>query len=250
LIAISPYDQQPRIKIYFEEGSSRCKGDCTICYNAEESVKLALDILHEGYIRPNYKISVTRATFEAQTNKDDANKGSSTVRKPASLSQAQVKVAKNAAKQALAWNEDDDSGVSRTSALKIIVLQGMFQPNEVADPAFADELERDIASECEKFGPIEKITLFSKNPKGIVVIKFGTSFAAQECIRIMNGRFFAGRKIKCFFWDGVTNYSIVPQNIDEEDEEEKIEKARLDEFGDWLDDEQDELPEEFQLRTE
>jgi Holliday junction resolvase RusA-like endonuclease len=41
------------------------------------------------------------------------------------LSQAQVKVAKHAMRQALAWNEDDDMGVSKSTALKIVVLEGM-----------------------------------------------------------------------------------------------------------------------------
>lgn len=262
LISISPYDQQPRIKIYREEEDpTRCKGDCLISYNAEESVKLACDILHEGYIRPKYQITVTRANFEnvPQDNNNNSNTSSGTAsatsgtirsNKP-SLSQAQVKVARNAAKQALAWNEDDDSGINPSKALRIVVLEGLFRPKEfVKIPSLADELERDIAVECEKFGTIEKITLFSKNPRGIVIVKFATSFAAQECIRVMNGRFFDKKKIKSYFWDGVVNYSIVPTSMDQEEEEEKEEKARLEEFGDWLEQEQDELPDEFQLRTE
>jgi hypothetical protein len=36
----------------------------------------------------------------------------------------------------------------------------------------------------------------------------------------------------------------------QEDEEEKQEEHRLDEFGDWLEQNQEELPEEFILRTE
>lgn len=261
MIAISPFDQQPRIKIYCEEDSQRCKGDCLLCYNAEESVKLAVDILHEGYIRPKFQISVTRAAFEKYSTPDAASSASSTSgkpsdgnnsKKPSTLSQAQVKVARNAAKQALAWNEDDDSGLAnKATALRIIVLEGLFKLQEMkSNLSLAEELEKDIASECSKFGEIEKITLFSKNPRGIVVIKFATSFAAQECIRVMNGRYFDQKKIRSYFWDGVTNYSIVPIGLEEEEEEEKLEKARLDTFGDWLDNEQDELPAEFQLRTE
>jgi hypothetical protein len=36
----------------------------------------------------------------------------------------QVKVAKSAIKQALTWNEDDDIGVSKAAALRIVVLEG------------------------------------------------------------------------------------------------------------------------------
>lgn len=249
LIAISPYDQQPRIKIYKESDSDDCKGDCVICYNAEESVQLAVDILNDGYIRPNYKIIVTRASFDSSNN-NHANKeeGPKVKTSTSTLSHAQVKVARSAAKQALAWNEDDDSGISKSSALKIIVLQGMFTPKDFVDPQFEIELEDDIAGECQKFGVIEKLTIFSKNPRGVIVVKFSTAFSAQECIRVMNGRYFGGRQIQCHYWDGVTNYSIVSATAEEEEEIEEL--HRMDEFGDWLDQDQEELPEEFQLRTE
>jgi hypothetical protein len=36
----------------------------------------------------------------------------------------QVKVARTAIKQALTWNEDDDIGVSKAAALRIVVLEG------------------------------------------------------------------------------------------------------------------------------
>ena len=37
---------------------------------------------------------------------------------------------------------------------------------------------------------------------------------------------------------------------DDEDDEDRVESNRLDEFGDWLEHEQEDLPEEFRLRTE
>mmetsp|Transcript_28224 Transcript_28224/g.47464 ORF Transcript_28224/g.47464 Transcript_28224/m.47464 type:complete len:579 (+) Transcript_28224:54-1790(+) len=297
LIAISPYDQQPKIKIYRDKEVSGqfnasdgdgggggndsqppCKGDCSLCYNAPESVELAVTVLSGGYIRPNSQVTVTRAEFSVSTQPgpvqtstagggdpnstatgstgnsggvggSSSSSSRSNGRRPA-LSQAQVKVAKNAMKQALAWNEDDDIGVSRAAALRIIVLEGLFQVSDFNDPNFAVELEQDLASECEKCGTIEKITIFSSNPRGISVVKFATSYAAQECINLMNGRFFGGTKLKCFFWDGVTNYSVTAHSHEQEEEEERQEDNRLEEFGDWLDQEQEELPEEFQLRTE
>ena len=162
-----------------------------------------------------------------------------------------VKVAQAAMRQALAWNEDDDIGVSNKKALKIVVLEGMFVPSDFADESFADELEKDVVNEISaKCGQIEKITLFSKHEKGIIVVKFTTSFSSQECVNLMNGRFFGGRKIKSYFWDGVTNYNISTNYIKGIEEEEKAEAARINDFGDWLEEEQEELPEEFQLRTE
>ena len=211
LIEISPYDQQPKIRIYREsDEASDCKGDCSLCYNSEESMKLAIDILNGGFIRPAFQIQVTRADFSAIAAQGQGSGG----RRPA-LSQAQVKVARTAMKQALAWNEDDDSGVNKAAALRIIVLEGMFSPSdfEQEDDTFERELQEDIATECGKCGVVEKITVFSQNVRGIVVVKFTTTFAAQECIKLMHGRFFGGRKIKCFFWDGVTNYTVTANSL-------------------------------------
>ena len=83
LIEISPYDQQPKIKIYREgDESSECKGDGSLCYNSEESVKLAIEILDGGFLRPAFQIRVTRADF--------SNVVLATNKRP-TLSQAQVR---------------------------------------------------------------------------------------------------------------------------------------------------------------
>ncbi|CAN0249656.1 unnamed protein product, partial [Laminaria digitata] len=57
--------------------------------------------------------------------------------------------------------------------------------------------------------------------------QFGTAYAASECIKAFDGRFFGGRKLSCHFWDGVTNYTV-------KEEDDKEEAQRLDAFGDWL----------------
>ena len=125
----------------------------------------------------------------------------------------------------------------------------MFTPLDfINDPNFEKELEEDIGAELSKCGEIKKITVFSEHKDGIVVVKFATSYAAQECIKITNGRFFAGKNLKAFIWDGVTNYG--EKTIDQHEKEEKAEDKALDEFGDWLEEEQEELPEEFRLQVE
>jgi HIV Tat-specific factor 1 len=254
LIAINPADQLPRIKIYRDE-FGQCKGDASLCYNASTSVALAIDILSGGYIRPNAMVTVTAANFVENksvaavvTGDKEKSEESKPPRARPVITAAQRKVAQSAMKQALAWNEDDDLGISKSKALRIIVIEGMFSPEDfVTDPSFSDALEQDIASECSKYGEIDKITVFSQNPLGIVVIKYKTSFAAQECIRVMDGRYFAGRRLTAHYWDGVTNYSSTNNPATATEDEDK---ARLDDFGDWLENEQDNLPSELRLRVE
>lgn len=118
------------------------------------------------------------------------------------------------------------------------------------------------------------MTIFERHPEGVVIIKFGTAYAAEQCVKVMNGRFFAGRKLQAFYWDGSTDYTkvvyvergeegggegggggggggsgsastntTVATVMDEEAEEER----RLDAFGEELDNQ--ELPEEFALEV-
>jgi hypothetical protein len=112
-----------------------------------------------------------------------------------------------------------------------------------------EELRDDLEDECSKLGPLEKITVFDRHPEGVVIIKFGTAFAAEQCIKTMNGRYFGGRKLQCIYWDGVTDFTKTvyrdptpsgppgegPPSVAHHGDEEDDEDRRLDEFGDELD---------------
>jgi len=85
--------------------------------------------------------------------------------------------------------------------------------------------------------------VFSKNPQGVVILKFSQPVVASRTVKEFNGRIFNGRKIDATFWDGVTDYTVV------DEEREKIEgEMRHEEFGSWLEDQ--ELPEALRLRVE
>ena len=251
LISISPFDQQPQIKLYHDD-HGQLKGDCSLCYNAKESVDMAVNILSGGYIRPSKQITVIKADFTRSLNTEKVQK-----RPRGNINEKQIKTAYRVMKQALMWNEDDDSGVSKSTALKIIVLEGAFSLEELHKiPKYDETIEKNIAEACSKHGEIDKITLYSKNPKGIVIVKYKTSYAAQECVRVLNNSNFCGKMLKVYFWDG-TDYSIVRPSAhstssrtdDELDEGE--EAKRLKEFGSWLENAvEDELPEELRLQTE
>lgn len=42
-----------------------------------------------------------------------------------------------------------------------------------------------------------------------MAVKFRESEAAERCVDLMHERFFGGRKLESFFWDGVTNYKVL-----------------------------------------
>ena len=124
----------------------------------------------------------------------------------------------------------------------------MFNPasfvNDVNDEKLR-ALEQKVHAECEEMGTVEKITIFSKHPSGVVIVKFAQPNAASDAVNRFNRTSFdvgSKKTVEASYWDGVTDYTVK----DDEKEAQDAEK-RLDEFGDWL--ENQELPEEFQLRV-
>lgn len=57
-----------------------------------------------------------------------------------------------------------------------------------------------------KIGKIKRIRFFEDHPDGVVEIKFEHDKDAEQCIAIMNGRFFDQRSLICEYWDGETDY--------------------------------------------
>jgi len=103
----------------------------------------------------------------------------------------------------------------------------MFSQDEAwNEPTFFGELEEDIKAECEKFGIVEKVKIFQRNPEGVVIVKFEEHFEAEECLKAMNGRWFAKRQLEAFYYDDFTNYEV---RETEEQAEERIKR-----FEDWV----------------
>ena len=65
-------------------------------------------------------------------------------------------------------------------------------------------------------------------PEGIISVKFADPLVARACLRKMDGRFFAGRRISAFLVDGRARFRRSGRG-DESEEEQRAEA-----FGDWL----------------
>merc|ERR1719310_2027903 len=76
-------------------------------------------------------------------------------------------------------------------------------------PNFYKELMEEIQEECEKVGAVLKVTPIEGHKQGIVCVKFKASCEAEECIRVMDGRFFAGRTVEAQFYDGRTDLRVL-----------------------------------------
>lgn len=206
---------EPRIKLYQNKESGGLNGDGSVCYMKEASVELAVQLLDKSQIRPDWPIDVSPAVFQQK-------EGDFVKRKKLKIdSRAKIKMFEK--EKALSWNEGE---VNEPAGLRIVVIKHMFTPAEIEDEAYEKELQEDIHDECSKIGDVTKITLFAKHVDGVVVIKFASSGSAARCVDVMSGRFFAGRKLECGFWDG-TDYT--------HHESKNEEKERAEKFQEWLD---------------
>jgi len=209
----------------------------------------AINVLSGGFIRPGFPIEVVPASFPSvntSTEREERGEeepavvgsGSSSSKRPrpapiptaVPLSEARVRVVRAAAAQALSWSDDPTLGRGTKHALRVVVLENMFHPSDFSpgpdcDPStssstsistgssFVDELESDIASGCEVYGGLEKITVFSQHPDGIVSVKFVHALDAQACVKGMNGRVYNGRRLKVYYWDHDTDFTAVKVKV-------------------------------------
>lgn len=188
------------IKLYKEEDGS-LKGEALITYFKPESVPLALTVLDGSDFRYKRPIKVTEAKFnQTAISRKDKKK------KLANKRGKKKRVRYDQSKE-LSWEEE-----SRVH----VVLKHLFDPKEGwTDINFVDDLKADVREECEKFGEVELVAVFENNPEGVVTIKFKEPSGAARCIEVMEGRYFAGKKISADYYDGFTNYKV------EESEEQK-----------------------------
>ena len=240
ILDLDPDTQNPKIKLYRCKNVDKIfpKGDASICYARPESVELAIQILDNSLFRPDCTVSVQRAKFEQHGNEYEQKRKASEVKR---------KVARLAALQAVGWDEGENGRITGgLKGLRIIVLQGMFSLSELSssdEDNMMKKLEKEVYSECEKWGDVEKITVFSKNANGVMIVKFSQPAAASDAIKAFHGRKQKGRIINATFWDGVTDYTV----RDEEKDKQEGDKRHL-EFGNWL--ECQDVPDEFKLKIE
>ncbi|KAE9965984.1 hypothetical protein EG328_009237 [Venturia inaequalis] len=235
---------KPRIKLYADDAGNP-KGDALIVYFRPESVALAVQMLDDydfrlGETGPDGKMRVKAADYSYKKQQD--------VPGDAPGKQVNMKDKKKVIKKTqklnnkLAdWDDDDPQPQSTVASRwdKMVILKHMFTQQELKDdPDAKKEITDDIKEECGKLGTVANVTLFDEEADGVVSVRFSTTEAADACVKLMNGRHFGGQKVVAEIADGTENFkkSRNTKKVDKDAEEER----RLNEFGEWLERDDDE----------
>ncbi|GJN94356.1 hypothetical protein Rhopal_007430-T1 [Rhodotorula paludigena] len=255
----------PKVKLY-KDDAGRFKGEALIVYLQEASVELACRLFDETELELGSgagTMSVKVAQWD-NSSKDkekekvvgEGDKGEGTssgngASKKGKTDQEKARLGKKAAalRQKLGdWSDDEDPAAAAARARKyrgVVVLEGMFTLKELEeDPTLLLDLKEDVREECETIGEVTNVTLYDKEDKGVMTVRFKEELAAQACIAKMNGRYFGGRTIAAFPMDGTKKYKKSGQGVDlrgtgfgDDDEDEqaaKREEERLEKYADWL----------------
>ncbi|KAL2006120.1 hypothetical protein VTN00DRAFT_9774 [Thermoascus crustaceus] len=233
---------RPRIKMYTDE-EGKFKGDALVVYFRPESVNLAVQMLDDSDFRlgvkgPQGPMKVQPADFSFKSQKEVPDKVSARDKKKI------LKKTQKLNSKLAVWDDDDIAAMADTSSRweKVVILKHMFTLKEIdEDPAVILDIKEDIRDECSKIGEVTNVVLFDKEPEGVVSVRFSDPEAARQCVRIMDGRYFAGTRVEAYIADGTERFKktnekraaledMAERGVDAEQDEHR----RLEDFGSWL----------------
>ncbi|EPY50160.1 U2 snRNP-associated protein Uap2 [Schizosaccharomyces cryophilus OY26] len=219
----------PRIKLYTNDDGT-LKGDALIVFFRSESIELAEQLFDDTEFRfgTGVKMKVQEASIDYKKEKSINRDVSDSVKKKVQRKRQQQ------LQKISSWGEvEEEIDEKRRKRFgKILVLKHIFTLDELdAQPELLLDLKEDITAEAEKCGRVTNVVLYDQEPEGVVTIRFSTNEEAEECMRLMQGRYFDGRIVEASIYDGKTRYRKSGKQSFEDDEEEE---HRLERFASWL----------------
>ncbi len=190
----------------------RFNGEALVVFFKSESVQQACGGIMQGMeYAPGFPVSIKPAKREKKKEGEPVQQGQKKRDKRIKLYDQEKE---------LEWGEEEEK--------LHVIIQNVFTLEEVREGGmdFFEELRNDLTEELSKLGTLKTLKIFQYNPQGTVAVKFEKAKGAIRCIERMNGRFFAGRQLACFYYDGFTNYEVKETDEDRE--------LRIAKFGEWL----------------
>jgi len=187
--------REPMIKIYRDEEGKR-KGDATITYLKEASVKLAIQLLTNTEIKKGIKIKVEEATTTLIKQQQQTKNKKKKNRK------------KNQQYAKLDWHvASDDASIG---GQRVMILYNVFTEKEtIENPILKEEVKEKVKEKTTRYGHIKKIHVYIQDPRGIVKVNFTHPKSAQDAVVGMDQQIIRKRKVKAELWDNKETFTKI-----------------------------------------
>ena len=216
---------EEKVRVYTDD-EGKPKGDGAVTYLMEAAVDLALQQLDGREIRPGVPVSVERAVYDKTDKASKRKRGGGDARSRMSAAERYAAM-KRQRQEALGWQEDAVP-VKDEKKDCICMLFNVFSAKQAeSDFDFADALRLQVAALARQAGTLKKVTVFARNPAGVVAVRMASRVEMHEAVHLFDGMDFGGRGLTAEPWDGVTNYMVKETAEDEQ--------RRVENFHKWLD---------------
>nr|XP_019009720.1 HIV Tat-specific factor 1 [Kwoniella pini CBS 10737]OCF48501.1 HIV Tat-specific factor 1 [Kwoniella pini CBS 10737] len=235
---------EPRIKLYYDE-QGKFKGEALIMYFKEGSVDLAITLLDDTELELGSGYGNIKVKIAEYTPKDKEHPAPKD--KDEKKDSSEHAYGRGEKKKLIAWHSDDDSDDPLAPAggapaplsnrfNRVVVLKGMFTLEDLnKDPGLLLELKEEVREEAETLGTVTSVILYDKEEDGVMTVKFKDAVSAQACVLKMNNRYFDGRVIYAGIYTGKERFRKSGGiSFGDDEEADKEERERLDNFAAWL----------------
>lgn len=223
LVMRDPHTGKMKVKLYTVPKTDILKGDALCTYIRVESVDLALKLL-DGADYRGHKVKVERAKFQMKGQYDPKLK-------PKMKKRKEKLKEKRMQEKLFDWRPEKLKG-ERAKHERVVIVKNLFEPSMFdKDVGLILEFQQDLREECSKCGEVRKVMLYDRHPEGVAQINMSCPEEADECVNLLNGRWFGKRQLTAEIWDGKTKYKIaetdaqISQRLDKWDKYLESEEA-------------------------
>jgi HIV Tat-specific factor 1 len=83
------------------------------------------------------------------------------------------------------WDDNPATIQANLKWEKVVILKHMFTLKELEeDPAAILDIKEDTRDECSRLGEVTNVTLYDKEPDGVVTVRFTTPQSALACVKV------------------------------------------------------------------
>lgn len=133
------------------------------------------------------------------------------------------------------WSDDEEPSTAKKPELeqyKTVLLRNIFTLHLLdEDPKLKGEIQEEMEDEGKTFGDVKNVTVFDREPAGLVTIRFSTTDAAQRFAAAYNDRTFDGRLVRTELVSGKVKYRKSAKTEEQKAEEEK---KRIEEYSKYI----------------